>query len=206
MAMQMTEEVIELTGARGDRSRDGRRRGARSAREVRRVLRSSRRRPGCTARATRREDAPPVNITDLPRRARLRADRPRLPHPRGRRRRRSLPRRGHPLHVLSDLDRGRLRLARPHHAPDQRDDRGRPARAPQLRRPDDVPHRHRQGVRRLRAARTATRPTWRSELVLNGVDAAWLDDTRQGVARAAGSKPRSPHSTPSCRSSVVGSP
>ena len=82
---------------------------------------------------------------------------------------------GHPLHVLSHLDRGRLRLARSHDAPDQRDDAGGPARAPQLRRPDDVPHRHRQGVRRLRRARTSTRPRSRSSSCATVSTRRWLD-------------------------------
>ena len=118
---------------------------------------------------------------DVPRRARLRADRPRLPHPRRRRRGRALPRRRHPLHVLPDVDRGRLRLARSHDASDQRDDAGRAARAPQLRRPDDVPHRHRQGVRRLR------RP---ERLPARDREAARAQRRRRDVARRRRRRPR----------------
>ena len=111
-------------------------------------------------------------------------------------RRRAVPRRRHPLHVLPDLDRDGLRLARPHHAPDQRHARGRAARAPQLRRPDDVPHRHRQGVRRLRAARTATRRAWQRRWCSTAsTPPGSTRPTRLRCGRR--SRPRSPSSTPS---------
>ena len=102
---------------------------------------------------------------------------------------------GSALHVLSHLDRGGLRLARPHHAPDQRHDRSRAARAPQLRRPHDVPHRHRQGVRRLR--RPERLPARGGEG--NGLQRGRRDLARRvrpGAPAAGDSTPRSPTSTP----------
>ena len=65
------------------------------------------------------EDAPAGEHHDMSRRARLRADRSRLPHPRGRSARRALPGRGHHVHRLPDRDRGLLlRPERLHDASD----------------------------------------------------------------------------------------
>ncbi len=151
--------------------------------EVRRVLPRSPAKAGLHRTSHASEDAPPVNITtclDVLGCERIDHGYHILDDDDGRR---ALPRRRHPLHVLPHVDRGGLRLARPHHPPHQRHDRGGPARPPQLRRPDDVPHRHRQGVRRLRRARTSTRPRWRRRWCFNGVDAAWLDAAEKARLR-----------------------
>ena len=151
VALQMTQEVLANRRDEADRARHGRGRGARSAGAVLRGV-PARGRVGSAPHESRGRGRTAQEHLDASRPARLRADRSRLPHPGRRRGGRALRRGRHPLHVLPHFDRGRVRLARSHDAPDQRDDEGGPARPPQLRRPDDVPHRHRQGVRRLRRA------------------------------------------------------
>ena len=150
MALQMTEEVHREPARRGDRSRHGRGRGARPARAVRRVLRSSRAKAGLHRTSHASEDGPPANITtclDVLGCERI----------------------DHGYHILEDdavVDRCRddgihftccpTSTAIVYGWPDLTTHpingmiEAGPARAPQLRRPDDVPHRHRQGVRRLR--------------------------------------------------------
>ena len=110
--LQMVEELFEVPAPRGHRPRDGRGRGPRPAREVRRLV--PRRQGGRAApHQPCLRGRPAGEHHHVPRPARLRADRPRLPHPLGPGRHPALPRRRHPLHRLPHVDGGRLRLARP---------------------------------------------------------------------------------------------
>ena len=185
---------------RGDRAGHGRRRGARPAGEVRRGLPRSPPAAACASPATPPRTRPPVNITtclDVLGCERI----------------------DHGYHILADpavVERCRddgihftccptstargLRLARPHHPPDQRDGRRRAARACST-----ATTRRCSTPTSARSTSTSCRPErlraghGAGELVLNGVDATWLDDADKATHARRSSKPSSPPSTPSSR-------